>query len=188
VPAVTAVVPAVPVAVAVAPAVTVPVVSAPPTAVRVQTPQVVYGPEPEWVGAVYFRDASGSFIPLERNATMSVQSRYPIPYTYNLNFFVVQGPRSPVRLKETEKMVFVVRLANGIDPRIFNLYPMNANKKARGATIDKKTNTYKDLLLNVTRVGASSYGFTAESALATGEYCFIPRNSTDAYCFGVDAH
>ena len=34
---------------------------------RPQAPKVVYGPEPEWYGAVYLRDASGMFIPLEKN-------------------------------------------------------------------------------------------------------------------------
>ena len=38
---------------------------APPSA-GVQAPPVVYGPEPEWVGAVFFRDEFGKFIPLER--------------------------------------------------------------------------------------------------------------------------
>jgi hypothetical protein len=161
-------------------------VCGPSVPVKLQATQPVYGPEPEWVGAVYFRDASGSFTPLERSATRTLQARYPM--TYNLNLMVVEGPKSPVRLKQSEKTAFVVRLANGIDPRVFTLYPMDANSKGRGAATDKKTKSYKTILVNVTRVGASSYGLTPENALSTGEYCFIPKNSTDAYCFGLDAH
>jgi hypothetical protein len=163
-----------------------PVISTAPAPAIVRAPQqVVYGPEPEWVGAVYLRDASGKFIPLERNTAMTIQARYPIVYT--LNMFAVEGPRSPTRIKASDKVVFVVRLANGVDPRIFTLYAMEANKKGRAALPDKKTRNFKTHLVNVSRVGVSSYGLTPQSALPAGEYCFIPGNSRDAYCFGVDA-
>ena len=40
--------------------------------------------------------------------------------------------------------------------------------------------------LNVTRAGSYSYGLAPARVLTHGEYCFSPRNSNDAYCFGVE--
>ena len=80
----------------------------------------------------------------------------------------------------------VVRLANGIDPRVFPLYPLQTNKRGRGTKLDPKTKTLVTLEVNITRVGASSYGLMPTVALPPGEYAFSPRNSNDAYCFGVD--
>ena len=59
--------------------------AAPVTArpVNVQPPQTVYGPEPEWVGAVFFRDEAGKFIPLERAAATYLPKGVGIGYSPN---------------------------------------------------------------------------------------------------------
>jgi hypothetical protein len=164
-------------------------VSTSPPSARAQAPQVIYGPEPEWVGAVYFKDASGSFIPLERRNATYLPVGAGIGYSPNRlyrDYYVIEGPKSSVRLKTDQKMLFVVRLANGVDPRVFPLYPLQTNKRGRGTKIDPKTKTLVTLEVNITRVGASSYGLMPTVALPPGEYAFSPRNSNDAYCFGVD--
>ena len=83
-------------------------------------------------------------------------------------------------------MLFVVRLANGVDPRVFHLYTLDSKKGARAPKIDSKTKTRVTQRFNSTRVGASSYGLVPEAALPPGEYGFSPNGSNDIYCFGVD--
>lgn len=161
--------------------------AAAPSPARAQAPQVVYGPEPEWLGAVYLRDESGKFIPLQRSTATYLPTPVGIVYTgaYR-DFYAIDGLRSSVRLKSDQKMMFVVRLANGVDPRIFNLYPLATKKGARITKLDPKRKTLVAIPLNVTRVGASSYGLVPDAALPAGEYAFSPKGSNDAYCFGID--
>ena len=168
------------------------VVSTSPPISRAQLPQTVYGPEPEGVGAVYFKDASGNFIALERRNATYQQVGAGIGYSPNRlyrEFWVIEGVRSPVRIKNTGKMMFVVRLANGLDPRVFKLYPLETKKDSRWTRLDPQTGKVVPLTvaLKVSREGASSWGLLPEAALPAGEYSFSPKNSNDAYCFGVDA-
>jgi hypothetical protein len=181
--------PVIPLASATSVATAVPTSPAAPLAATAQAPRVVYGPEPEWLGAVYFRDESGKFIPLERSTAAYLPIGAGYGYSPNrlyFEFYAMEGASSSVRFKSGQKMVFVVRLANGVDPRVFNLYPLVAKKGRRGTKLDPKTKALVKLTVNVSRVGASSYGLIPEAALPPGEYAFSPRGSNDAYCFGID--
>jgi hypothetical protein len=157
--------------------------------VNTPAPQAAYSPEPELIGAVYFRDDSAQLIPLERTSAtdMPVGAGFGYsPLRLYRDFYVVDGSRSPVRIKSGQKLTFVVRLANGVDPRVFNLYPMDTKKGKRGTRLDPKKKTLVTVRLNVTKAGASSFAFIPDSSLTPGEYAFSPRNSNDAYCFGID--
>jgi hypothetical protein len=128
-----------------------------------------------------------TIIPPQRStaAYLPTQAGFGYYGTYR-DFYGIDGLRSSVRLKSDQKMMFVVRLANGVDPRIFNLYPLATKKGGRGTKLDSKKKTLVTIPLNMTRVGASSYGLVPDAALPAGEYAFSPKGSNDAYCFGID--
>ena len=138
--------------------------------------------EPEIIGAVYFRDAAGKLIPLERTQGTSNRSRIGFPAS-GREYWEVDGARSPVRAKSGQKMLFVIRLANGLDPNKIPLYPLEVKKANRRTEFDPKDKTKTaplTLLVNVTKIG-ESYGLTPDKDLPAGEYAFSPINSNDAY-------
>ncbi len=125
--------------------------------------------EPELIGVVYLQDASGKLIPLERAQAQLKRLHWE-----------VENGASPVRVKAGEKTMFVVSLANGIDPSGFTLATLETNKGVRRVKLAPEA-----LTVNVTKFGASSYGLTPASDMAAGEYAFIRKNMNDFFCFGV---
>ena len=143
-------------------------------------------PDPEIIGAVYFRDEAGMLIPLERTVARV------LPRSGGLRpqaqYWEMERATSPVRLKGGQRMLFVARLANGVDPATIGLYPLDVRKDARRTRADPRNKAEAlALRLTVTRVGQFSYGFSSEGDLATGEYGFSSKNSNDTYCFGLDS-
>jgi hypothetical protein len=124
--------------------------------------------EPDFIGAVYFQDESGTLLSLEQNRGIERKT-----------YWEMAGARSQVRFKSGQKMTFVVRLATGIDPKSFKLYPLETKNENRRTTP-------MTLTFNVIKVGESSYGLIPVQDLAAGEYAFSPKNSDEAYCFGID--
>jgi hypothetical protein len=140
--------------------------------------------EPELIGVVYFRDESGKLISLERTAGEPRTRRVGLTIVASSE---IPGVTSPVRLKNGQKPLFVVRLANGIDPATIKLLPLDSTKKGRQPRpVPGNPTRSIAILLNVTKVGESTYGLTPVKDLPPGEYCFHPQNSTGVYCFGVD--
>ena len=84
-----------------------------------------------------------------------------------------------------------MRLAKGIDPDSFSLFPLEtANGSRRTKTDPKKKECSFDGGLSKSRMplnkaGESTYNLTVKD-LAPGEYAFSPDGSNDGYCFGVD--
>jgi hypothetical protein len=150
--------------------------------------------EPELIGAVYFQDGSGKLILLERVGATKRQSQIPlgaiVPGMGNHKthpYWQLEGSRSPIRLNSSSKMLFLVRVANGVDPTAYSLYPLEVKGDTRRTQPDAKHNrAMVTLHFDVTKAGESTYGLTPAAELSVGEYCFSPRNSNDAYCFGVD--
>ena len=142
--------------------------------------------EPEAIGEVYLKDASGRLVPLERQqATSKAIKRISRAGAYA----EIKGASSSVRFKKGQKLLFVVQLANGIDPSIYGLYPLDSKKTVRVVKPDR-SNLQTGLLtyrLKISKVGNSSYGLTPLEDLAEGEYAISPFGSNDSYCFGVDS-
>jgi uncharacterized protein YcfJ len=140
--------------------------------------------EPDLVGVMFFQDPSGSLLSLEQNRGTP---RRRASGNSQLTYWEMAGARSPVRLKSGQKMLFVIRPANGIDPTTFSLFPLETKTDNRRTESDPGNKTAPlTLLFNVTKIGESSYGLAPVQDLAAGEYAFSPKNSDDAYCFGVD--
>ncbi len=133
------------------------------------SPSVV---EPELIGAVYFQDETGKLIPLERAEFQTKGG--------NRQYREVDGATSPVRVKSGQRMLFVVRLANGIDPNTFVLSMLETENGAR-----RWKNAGTAILFNVTKYGEASYGLTPVKDLPDGEYAFVRKDFSDSYCFGV---
>jgi uncharacterized protein YcfJ len=140
--------------------------------------------EPDLVGVMFFQDPSGSLLSLEQNRGTP---RRRVSGNSQLTYWEMAGARSPVRLKSGQKMLFVIRPANGIDPTTFSLFPLETKTDNRRTESDPGNKTAPlTLMFNVTKIGESSYGLAPVQDLAAGEYAFSPKNSDDAYCFGVD--
>jgi TonB family protein len=159
----------------------------PPVGERVQ--------EPDTIGAFYFRDPTGTLIPLQR---IQATVRYRRIGLTKIGWYgETAGAECQVRLTSTRDMVFVVRLANGIDPDSYKLYPLEVDKgkrRTREYPADKSQILIHRFVVNA--FGQSSYSLTPNGGLAPGEYAFSPRTpgyvfspqtSNDWYCFGVDA-
>lgn len=151
-----------------------------PSAGPEATPRIDMGPDT--VGAPFLRGSSG-YIPLEREVGM--MSRGGGMYGMGATVYRIQGPRSPVRVRQRDRLVFVVRLNRGGDPRQFQLYRLESRMGYR-QTQPTMGGTPPGLPVTINEVGDSVYEITPARALYPGEYAVSPMNSNESYCFGVD--
>ncbi len=145
-----------------------------------EAPRIDLGPD--IVGAPFLRGSSG-YIPLEREIGM--MSRGGGTYGMGANVYRIQGPRSPVRVRQGDRLVFVVRLNPGGDPRQFQLYSLVSRMGYR-QTQPAMGGTPPGLPVTINEVAGSVYEITPTRALYPGEYAVSPMNSNESYCFGVD--
>jgi hypothetical protein len=137
---------------------------------------------PDIVGAPFLRGASG-YIPLE--AEMGMMSRSGGMYGMGGTVYRIQGPRSPVRVRQGDRLVFVVRLNRGDDPRQFQLYRLESRMGYR-QTQATMGGTPPGLPVTINKIGDSTFEIIPARALYQGEYAVSPMNSNQSYCFGVD--
>ncbi|HYW46504.1 MAG TPA: hypothetical protein VE959_26805 [Bryobacteraceae bacterium] len=137
---------------------------------------------PDIAGAPFLRGSSG-YIPLEREIGM--MSRGGGMYGMGATVYRIQGPRSPVRVQQGDRLVFVVRLNAGGDPRQFQLYRLESRMGYR-QTQPTMGGTPPALPVTINKIGVSVYEITPARPLYPGEYAVSPMNSNESYCFGVD--
>jgi hypothetical protein len=137
---------------------------------------------PDIVGAPFMRGANG-YIPFERQ--IGTMSRAGGMYGMGGTVYRVQGTRSPVRVSEANRIVFVVRLNPGGDPRQFQLYRLEPRMGYR-QTQPSMGGIPPGLPVTIHRIGDSVYEIMPARALYPGEYAISPANSNESYCFGVD--
>lgn len=148
------------------------------------------GSEPDWVGrgpdyadAPFLRGANG-FIPLEREVA-NVTRGGGIYGLGGGTVYRVQGARSPVRVRQSDRVVFVLRLDSGWDPRDFQLFRLDSRMGAR-QTQSSIGGSPASLPLEIRKVANSVYEIAPTRSLAPGEYAVSPARTNDSYCFGVD--
>ena len=141
------------------------------------------GVGPDIVGAPFLRGASG-FIPLEREIGMMSRTGGGM-YGMGGTVYRIQGSYSPVRVRQADRIVFVVRLSPGADPRQFQLYRLESRMGYR-QTQPTMGGTPPSLPLTINKTGDSVYEITPARRLYPGEYAVSPFNSNESYCFGVD--
>lgn len=137
---------------------------------------------PDIAGAPFLRGANG-YIALERQFGM--MTRTGGMYGMGGSVYRVQGPRSPVRVRQGDRIVFVVRLNRGDDPRQFQLYRLESRMGYR-QTQPTMGGLPPGLPVIVNRVSDTVYEITPARPLYPGEYAVSSTNSNDSYCFGVD--
>jgi hypothetical protein len=138
---------------------------------------------PDIVGVPFLRGASG-LIPLEREIGMMSRTGGG-GYGMGGTVYRIQGSYSPVRVRQSDRIVFVVRLAPGADPRRFQLYRLEPRMNYR-QTQPTMGGTPPSLPLTINKTGDSVYEITSPRGLYPGEYAISPFNSSESYCFGVD--
>lgn len=137
---------------------------------------------PEYVDAPFLRGASG-YIPLERE--VATPARAGGMYGMGGTVYRVQGARSPVRVRQGDRVVFVVRLSRSVDARQFQLFRLDSRMGYR-QTQPTMGGMPAGLPVSINRVGDSVYEITPARPLNPGEYAVSPVNSNESYCFGVD--
>lgn len=150
--------------------------AAPPSS-RPAAPPVDAGPE--IAGVPFLRGASG-YIPLEH--AFGTMTRQGGMYGMGGTVYRVQGPRSPVRVRQGDRIVFVIR---GAEPRQFQLYRLESRMGYR-QTQPAMGGLPPAWPVTIRRVSDNVYEVTPARALYPGEYALSPMNSNDSYCFGVD--
>jgi hypothetical protein len=150
-----------------------------PSASR-EVPKIDMGPD--IVGAPFLRGSSG-YIPLEREIGM--MSRGGGMYGAGATVYRIQGLRSPVRVRQGDRLVFVVRLTAGGDPRQFQLFRLESRMGYR-QTQPTMGGTPPALSVTISRIGDLVYEIAPARALYPGEYAVSPMNSNESFCFGVD--
>lgn len=153
-------------------------------------------PEPETIGTVYYFDSrTNSLRPLERQIAR-------VKWKRNLGtIFGITGAKavaelketkSPFRIRQGEKLEFLVRLPTGVDPGKFQLFSWSIKDQKRWTMVSRPATTSKKtqpglLLYDVVQVGESLYKLIPVQELRPGEYGFSPDGSNEVFCFGIDA-
>ena len=130
---------------------------------------------------VYFWNGK-VLIPLERNQAVEHKKG-------STQYFEMPAPQSPVRLSESSRLVFILRLPPGVDPAsytLFQLVTLGGSRRTRSQpgrrgglltwAVDIEKNDDSSLITHSLAV----------RDLPTGEWSFSPSSSNDGYCFGVD--
>jgi hypothetical protein len=139
-------------------------------------------PGPDYAGAPFLRGSNG-YIPLEREVGMMMRGGGM--YGMGGVVYRVQGQRSPVRVRQGDRIVFVVRLSAGGDPRQFQLFRLEPRMGYR-QTPPGMGGGPTPLPTTINQVGDSVWEIIPVRVLYPGEYAVSPTNSNESYCFGVD--
>lgn len=137
--------------------------------------------QPEEIGAVYFWNGR-NLTPLERIQAVERKSG-------SSQYWELPGAQSRVRVEEASASAFIVRLAKGVNPRIYSLFPLttaDGNRQTRMQAGKAGLMTWPFEVQINNESGYMTYAFIVKD-LPTGEYSFSPANSNVSYCFGVDS-
>jgi hypothetical protein len=145
------------------------------------TPAPIVDPGPDVANVPFLRGASG-YIPLEREYGM--MSRGGGMYGMGGTVYRIQGMQSPVRVRQSDRIVFVVR-SSGVDPRQFQLYRLDSRMGYR-QTQPTMGGMPPSLPVTIKKTGDNLYELTPVRQLYPGEYALSPMNANLSYCFGVD--
>jgi hypothetical protein len=135
--------------------------------------------QPEEIGMVYFWNGR-VLIPLERNQAAEHKKG-------STQYWEMAAPHSPVRLSETSRLVFILRLPHGVNPAsysLFQLVTVDGSRRTQPSGPGGLMTWPVDIEIN-DESSLITYALTVRD-LPAGEYSFSPSGSNDGYCFGVD--
>lgn len=137
--------------------------------------------DPTFLNHVYFW-APDSLVALEKtNGEMKTKMK-ALGFGGGGSAYLLQGARSAIRIKAADNVRFAVKVSGMMDPsQMIKLYPLDAQKKTREATIsssggmfNKSTkNNSGGIEYNVQKSGADVYLLIPASRLPPGEYGFM---------------
>jgi hypothetical protein len=136
--------------------------------------------DPTFLNNVYFW-APDSLLALEKtNGEMKAKMK-ALGFGGGGSAYVLQGARSPIRIKAADNMRFAVKLSGMADPSMMiKLYQLDPQKKTREAVIssqggmfNKSSKTNSGIDYNVQKSGADVYILLPTTRLAPGEYGFM---------------
>jgi len=119
-------------------------------------------------------------IPLERNQAAEHKKG-------STQYWEMAAPHSPVRLSETSRLVFILRLPQGVNPAsysLFQLVTVDGSRRTQPSGPGGLMTWPVDIEIN-DESSLITYALTVRD-LPAGEYSFSPSGSNDGYCFGVD--
>jgi len=140
--------------------------------------------QPNVVGVPFLRGASG-LLSLEREYGTMVRNNT----MYGMGggtVYRIQGPQSPVRVRQGDKLVFVMRLNSGGDARRFLLYAMESRMNYRQTQPTQFGGRPQALPVTITKTGDTTYEISPMQPLYPGEYSLSVIELNQSYCFGVD--
>jgi hypothetical protein len=146
---------------------------------------------PEYIGIVYYLDPSAKLLALDRQAPRPKASIKAFGFGGAKAIVELDAERASLRLPSNQEVSFVVELADGVDPREFQLYPLDVrNGKrqlvVRAGNVFRGQNLLLPIQINISRYGERSYKIKPSRKLAVGEYVFVAGGSTEVFCFGVE--
>lgn len=137
---------------------------------------------PDTLGVFYLLDSSkNTLTPLERQIGRLKASGLMVRYGRAKS--ELEGEKATLRVKSGQKQEFLLHISLAVDPNKYVLHSLVVKKGKREAS------NINPILLpcNVTQYDEGSYVFIPVKTLPPGEYAFSPVDSSDAFCFGVDA-
>jgi hypothetical protein len=110
----------------------------------------------------------------------------------------IKGDKSPIRFKEGQQLEFVVLVSSQqTDPQgILQLFSLDSLNGKRQLILGKEGLTSagpksvvndKAVPFNATKYGTSSFKMRPAQNLPPGEYVLGTKDTTDGFCFAVDA-
>ncbi|HXB06089.1 MAG TPA: hypothetical protein VNW04_03215 [Puia sp.] len=150
------------------------------------------GPNPQYLNTVYYW-AADTLQALEKtNGELKNKIRF---YGAGGASYVIDGPRSTVRIRSGTGTRFAIKLSGMMDPsQLIKLYRFDSQKKNREAAASQGNKNVIDC--NVQKSGADVYVLIPATALSPGEYGFqnvmmmngagSTRMSYTFFAFGVD--
>jgi hypothetical protein len=162
-------------------------------------------PDPPYLNHIY-HIAADSLISLEQIDAHMIVKPKAFGFGGSESGFSMHGDKSPVRIKATDTLRFVIKIASSMmDPgSMIRLYVLNSKKGNREAILDSHEYAYyhskdKDntagIPYNVQKLNNEVFVILPASRLASGEYAFMnstqvsgggPRASYIFYAFGID--
>jgi hypothetical protein len=141
---------------------------------------------PDYIGAPFLRGANG-YIPLEQETgTMARTGGGMYGGMGGGTVYRIRGARSPVRVRQGDRIVFVIRMRPGDDPpRQFQLFRLESRMGYR-QTQPVMGGMPQSLPVMIRNIGGSLYEITPTHPLYPGEYAMSPAGSNESYCLGVD--
>src|SRR4030095_14198966 len=130
--------------------------------------------KPEYIGVVYYLTPSAKLLALDRQV--------PSPHA-RLKAFGFAGAEATVeldkekaelRLPPNQDLSFVVQLTDGVDPREFQLYPLEVKNRKRRIVLTsgnpfRGPQVLLPIQINMSKYGENSYKIVPASKLAAGE-------------------